>query len=158
MFSTTRFTQSMSIIRFSYSTHKNRPTENKSLPTGSALHLCDIVECRAVMAAYGFTKRSPAFSRESACVAELMKLYKGWCRSDAHANLTKLSNLTAMSNSKNIIFLLTATGIRVIIILIEIVSKHLLHLSFLKDNTYSADIALIKQSQLQISRVGTDRK
>ncbi len=31
---------------------------------------------RAVMAAYGFTKDSPAFSSESACVAELMKLYQ----------------------------------------------------------------------------------
>lgn len=31
---------------------------------------------RAVMAAYGFTKDSAAFSSESACVAELMKLYQ----------------------------------------------------------------------------------
>ncbi len=31
---------------------------------------------RAVMAAYGFTKNSPAYSSESACVAELMKLYQ----------------------------------------------------------------------------------
>lgn len=31
---------------------------------------------RAVMAAYGFAKDSAAFSSESACVAELMKLYQ----------------------------------------------------------------------------------
>lgn len=31
---------------------------------------------RAVMAAYGFSKNSSAFSSESACVAELMKLYQ----------------------------------------------------------------------------------
>jgi hypothetical protein len=31
---------------------------------------------RAVMAAYGFTKGHAAFSSESACVAELMKLYQ----------------------------------------------------------------------------------
>lgn len=31
---------------------------------------------KAVMQAYGFTKDHPAFSSESACVAELMKMYQ----------------------------------------------------------------------------------
>ena len=31
---------------------------------------------KAVMAAYGFTKDHPAYRSESACVAELMKLYQ----------------------------------------------------------------------------------
>lgn len=31
---------------------------------------------KAVMAAYGFTKNDPAYSSESACVAELMKMYR----------------------------------------------------------------------------------
>lgn len=31
---------------------------------------------RAVMAAYGFTKGTPEFSSESACVASLMRMYQ----------------------------------------------------------------------------------